>query len=292
MSAIKTIRTRNIQSHRDVYVELPETGLVVFTGDNSNGKSVIRRVLHDTISYAIRNVRVRKTLINKECNEGYLEITKYDGSVLLININIEAALTWVKLTRPNGEEVTRYLSDKTIPELIREFGFHYDDNRGVSLNICDSDESILFFRTSHATNYDIITSALTDSDAQMRYEVLKEQYQQASNLKAQFQDAARVATAARTSLAMYNVEEEKELMDRLYKCANIMEHTYVPKLRKVNPVPYVKFITLPEVKLRKVYSPKFIELPQVRLKDTTRLQAEIDSLLKGECPTCHRPYCS
>lgn len=292
MSAIKTIRTRNIQSHKDVYVELPETGLVVFTGDNSNGKSVIRRVLHDTISYAIRNVRVRKTLINKECNEGYLEVTKYDGSVLFININIEAALTWVKLTRQNGEEVTRYLSDKTIPELIREFGFHYDDNRGISLNICDSDESILFFRTSHATNYDIITSALTDSDAQMRYEVLKEQYQQASNLKAQFQDAARVATAARTTLAMYNVEEEQELMNKLYKCANIMEHTYVPKLRKVNPVPYVKFINLPEVRLRKVYSPKFIELPQVRLRDTTRLQTEIDSLLKGECPTCHRPYCS
>lgn len=292
MSAIKTIRTRNIQSHKDVYVELPETGLVVFTGDNSNGKSVIRRVLHDTISYSIRNVRVRKTLINKECNEGYLEITKYDGSVLFININVEAALTWVKLTRSNGEEVTRYLSDKTIPELIREFGFHYDDNRGISLNICDSDDSILFFRTSHATNYDIITSALTDSDAQMRYEVLKEQYQQASNLKAQFQDAARVATAARTSLAMYNVEEEQELMNKLYKCANIMEHTYVPKLRKVNPVPYVKFINLPEVRLRKVYSPKFIELPQVRLRDTTRLQTEIDSLLKGECPTCHRPYCS
>ena len=292
MSAIKTIRTRNIQSHKDVYVELPETGLVVFTGDNSNGKSVIRRVLHDTISYAIRNVRVRKTLINKECNEGYIEVTKYDGSVLFININIEAALTWVRLTRQNGEEVTRYLSDKTIPELIREFGFHYDDNRGISLNICDSDESILFFRTSHATNYDIITSALTDSDAQMRYEVLKEQYQQASNLKAQFQDAARVATAARTTLAMYNVEEEQELMNKLYKCANIMEHTYVPKLRKVNPVPYVKFINLPEVRLRKVYSPKFIELPQVRLRDTTRLQTEIDSLLKGECPTCHRPYCS
>ena len=56
MSALKTIRTRNIQSHKDVLIELPETGLVVFTGDNSNGKSVITKVLEDLISYSISNL--------------------------------------------------------------------------------------------------------------------------------------------------------------------------------------------------------------------------------------------
>ena len=49
MSAIKTIRTHNIQSHKDVLIELPETGVVVFQGPNSNGKSVITKVINSVL---------------------------------------------------------------------------------------------------------------------------------------------------------------------------------------------------------------------------------------------------
>lgn len=292
MSAIKSIRTRHIQSHEDVFIELPETGLVVFSGDNSNGKSVIRKVLSDVITYSINNVRVRKSDISRDSNEGSLEIKKYDGSSLFVNLNMEASQTWVRLTRANGEEVTRYLSDKTIPDLVREFGFHYDANRGISLNICDSDDSILFFRTPHVANYDVISSALTDSDAQMKYEVLREQYQQSIILKQSFQENARVASAARSALVMYDEEKEEALMEKLYRCANVMQHTYVPKLSSIKPVPHVKFIELPEVRLKNIKTPRFVALPSIKLRDMLKSQSEVDSLLKGECPTCHRAYCS
>lgn len=290
--AIKTIRTKNIQSHQDVYIELPETGLVVFTGDNSNGKSVITKVLKDLISNSISNVRVRKSDINKECQEGQLEITKYGGTSLLVNLNIEASQTWVRLTRADGDMVTRYLSDKTIPDLVREFGFHYNENRDISLNIADADDSILFFRTSHVTNYDVVDSALRSTDAQTKYEVLKEQYQQAAVMKQAYNENLRVANAARNALVTYDVEKEEELMRKCHIYENILSHFYMPNLLTIKAVPRIQFIDLPQVRLRKVFNPTYIDLPDVKLKGLTKLQAEINDLLKGECPTCHRPFCS
>lgn len=137
MSAIKTIRTHNIQSHKDVLIELPETGVVVFQGPNSNGKSVITKVIQDTVYNNISKLGTRKSLVNRDVAEGFLEIIRYDGSSLYVNINLEASKTYVKLTRANGEEVTRYLADKTIPDLVEEFGFHYNSDRGIDLEVSD-----------------------------------------------------------------------------------------------------------------------------------------------------------
>ena len=120
----------------------------------------------------ISKLGTRKSLVNRDVAEGFLEIIRYDGTSLYVNINLEASKTYVKLTRANGEEVTRNLADKTIPDLVEEFGFHYNSDRGISLNICDSDESLLFFKTNHVTNGDILNSALTDNDVQRKYEAL------------------------------------------------------------------------------------------------------------------------
>lgn len=292
MSALKTIRTRNIQSHEDVFIELPETGLVVFTGDNSNGKSVITKVMEDVVSNAISNVRVRKSDINRDCNSGTLEITKYDGSSLFVNLNIEASQTWVSLTRANGEVVKRYLADKTIPDLVREFGFHYNKERDISLNICDSDSSVLFFGTSHVTNGDIITSALTDPDAQMRYDVLSEQSRQALVLKQNFEDNVKIARAARRALIMYDVDDLQKKLEQVRKLENVMSHVYVPELREVQPALELRLIPETPVTLRELYEPRIIPISEVRQRGLEKSQVELDSYMKGECPVCHRPFYS
>lgn len=292
MSAIKSIHTSNIQSHKDVLIEMPESGIVVLAGDNSNGKSVIRKVLEDTIYDNIKNPKVRKSLINKDVSEGYLEIKKYDGTILHVNINLEASLTWAKLTRPSGEEVTRYLADKTIPDLVREFGFHHNESRGVSLNICDSDDSILFFRTKHVANADVLNSALVDTDAQQKYEILKETYAQAINLRQGFNDNVRVSRVARSSMVMYDIEKETAIRDSARKCLNLLSHTYVPDIKELEPIPEVLFLDLPVVRLRKVAIPTFLDLPPVHIKDLRKDQAELDDLEKGVCPTCQRPFSS
>lgn len=290
MAAIKTIHTRGIQSHDDVLIELPETGLVVFSGDNSNGKSVIRKVLEDTIAYNINKAKVRKSLISKDRSEGSLEIIKYDGSSLYVNINLEASQTWVRLTRANGESVIRYLADKNIPELVREFGFHYNDTRDISLNICDSDDSILFFRTSHATNGDILVSALTDTEAQMRYDVLYEQYQEALSNRRQFLDNLQVAQAAKEALVLYNIEEEQELHDICARAASLLSKFYWPDMKEVP-----EMIFLPTFNIRTLRLQGYVELPHIpvvrmNIRDISAVSLDLIQIEKGVCPTCRRPF--
>lgn len=290
MAAIKTIHTRGIQSHDDVLIELPETGLVVFSGDNSNGKSVIRKVLEDTIAYNINKAKVRKSLISKDRSEGSLEIIKYDGSSLYVNINLEASQTWVRLTRANGESVIRYLADKNIPELVREFGFHYNDTRDISLNICDSDDSILFFRTSHATNGDILVSALTDTEAQMRYDVLYEQYQEALSNRRQFLDNLQVAQAAKEALVLYNIEEEQELHDICARAASLLSKFYWPDMREVP-----EMIFMPTFNIRTLRLQGYVELPHIpvvrmNIRDISAVALDLIQIEKGVCPTCRRPF--
>lgn len=292
MSALKTIRTQNIQSHKDVLIELPETGLVVFTGDNSNGKSIIRKVLEDTIAYNINKVKVRKSLINKDVSEGTVELIKYDGSSLTVNLNLEASRTWVKLTRTSGEVITRYLSDKSIPELVREFGFHYNDTRDVSLNICDSDDAILFFRTNHVTNGDILNSALTDTGVQQKTEAMQRVYTDAYNLRNTYADNVRVATTAREALVLYNVVDETELMTKALECATVLSHVYIPDLWDLEPVPQVTYFSLPKLHLDLCTMPKIIDLPMVQFWSLSGISKELEQIEKGVCPTCQRPFSS
>lgn len=290
MAAIKTIHTRGIQSHNDVLIELPETGLVVFSGDNSNGKSVIRKVLEDTIAYNINKAKVRKSLISKDRSEGSLEITKYDGSSLYVNINLEASQTWVRLTRADGETVTRYLADKNIPELIREFGFHYNDTRNISLNICDSDDSILFFRTSHATNGDILISALTDTEAQTRYDVLYEQYQEALATRRQFLENLQVARTAKEALVLYNIEEEQELHDVCARAATLLSKFYWPKLREVPEMIFLPTINVPTLRLQGYIPLPHIPVTRMNIRDISAASRDLIQIEKGVCPTCRRPF--
>ena len=262
MSALKSIRTHYIQKHKDVFIELPETGLVVFNGENSNGKSVIRKVLEDVIAYNITNPRVRKTLINRKVSEGYVEITKYDGTRLKVVLNLEASRTYAVLQRASGEEVTRYLADKTIPELVQEFGFHYSKERGISLNICDSDTSILFFKTNHVTNGDVLNSATTDTGAQSRAEELKTKYQEAI------------------------------VMRQAWLYANILSHVVLPHIEEAKPIPLVSYVKVPAIRISTFKVPPVISLPQINLQGLDAPYREFMAIEKGVCPTCKRPFSS
>ena len=291
MSAIKTIRTRNLQSHEDVLIELPETGVVVFSGDNSNGKSVLTKVISATLDGGIRTSRKRRTLVRRApgVHEGTLAITKYDGSKLLVCINIEAAQTYVEYTDPSQKVIRRFLSDKTYVDLVKEFGFHYNEKRDISINIFDSEDSLLFFRTNHVTNGDILETALTDDDARTKYDVLSEQYKSAQQMRRTFEDNIRVAQAAKDAITLYDITEEETRRDALYKCSTILSNFYLPNLKEVPVVPSYVYINLPKVRLHKGEFPAIIPLPSITLRDLGKICRELDEIEKGVCPTCKRP---
>lgn len=292
MSALRTIRTHYIQKHKDVIIELPETGLVVFNGENSNGKSIIRKALEDIISYSIKNPRCRKSLVNRKVSEGYIELTKYDGTALKVVINLEASKTYAVLTRSNGETVTRYLADKTIPDLVQEFGFHYNANRDISLNICDSDNAILFFRTPHVTNGDILDTATTDQSAKRRCEELRERYQEAITLRQTFMDSVRVAQAAKAEITLYDISKETEILNSARLYANILGHVKFPRVMEAKPIPLVSYVNVPKIRISTYKVPPIVSLPPVTLRSLEQDYRDLMTIEKGVCPTCKRPFSS
>lgn len=292
MSAIKTIRTHNIQSHKDVLIELPETGVVVFQGPNSNGKSVITKVIQDTVYNNISKLGTRKSLVNRDVAEGFLEIIRYDGSSLYVNINLEASKTYVKLTRANGEEVTRYLADKTIPDLVEEFGFHYNSDRGISLNICDSDESLLFFKTNHVTNGDILNSALTDNDVQRKYEALLNVNLEATNNRRVFAENLRVARAAKDAIVLYDIEQESKISEAVNYAAAVLSSVYTPDVKDIPTYCPLKFISIPNLRVATLAYTPIIHVTEPKLSSIKIPFEEFMMFKKGVCPACHRPLFS
>lgn len=294
MSAIRYIRTRNIQSHDNVTIELPEVGLTVFQGGNSDGKSVITKMLEDLISDNIKSARTRKSLINRDSGQkcGTFEIEKYDGTKLFVNLHTDASQTWVKLTRKSGEEVTRYLADKTIPELVTEFGFHYDDTRGVTLNICDSDEAMLFFKTNHVTNYDVVSSALIDTIADRKAKQLTDAYQNAVSMRRSISNQLQVSSQVKQSIVLYDVDRERQRADKLNKIINVLSHVYMPNIIELPDPPKTPFIMLSEIRLKKLQAHPTITLPEIRISRLEEEMEQLRSIEKGVCPTCKRPFFS
>lgn len=291
ISPLKTIHTKNLQSHKDTLVELPETGIVAFTGNNSNGKSVIVKVLNAILSNDISKPKERRTLINKDVFCGSMELTRYDGVSLYVNIHVEAAQTYAELRVPGNDPVRRYLADKAIPELVREFGLHYNKEHEVSLNVHNDDDKFLFVNTKHAANYAALNAALTDDYAEESLVHLEE------TLKACKADIKSIESELSTqqcivdSLTTCDEEMCETIIKQLMFIAANIKHLPSTPCPKVPLIPDV--ITMKEMApIRKVEFPLVISLPVLRQNDLEQKANDVNDVLKGVCPTCKRAFFS
>ena len=82
MSALKSAVMVNIQSHTRTILEFPQVGIVRFYGNNSNGKSVLVKVLNDVVSNSITRPSNRRSIIRRGHEYGELLMTRYDGTTL------------------------------------------------------------------------------------------------------------------------------------------------------------------------------------------------------------------
>jgi hypothetical protein len=205
---ITTIKTVNLKSHEEVVCQFPPTGVVRFKGGNNDGKSVIVDVLVDVISCNLHLPRVRHPMISYWASCGDLFVQRNDGAIFQAHIDFEASKTYYSLTLPGEKAVIRYLADKTVRDLVTEFGFHWDEKHQMSLNIYKTFDQLLFVNTSESMNADILNSASTDPVAERardnlvaEYKVLFERAKECSNF---------VGNLA-NKIGMIELEDEDEL---------------------------------------------------------------------------------
>lgn len=289
---LKQIKTHNIQVHRDVVFDLPEKGLVRFLGNNSNGKSVLTKALTAITANTITSPATRLSLITIGCTSGDVTLTRYDDVSLHYHIHVEASQTYAELLIPNKPPIKRYLADKQIPILRAKFGLHFDPVAERSINIFDSDDALLFFKTPHKSNYSMVTSALRDKKAEDAHNEFARVIKETKETKAVYEKQLAIAQAALDTLPIHDINAETIRAEKLSKRIDILE-TYKPlgKLPEIKAPKLYETLVIPTLKLPLLRKQEIIDL-RMELPDVCADYARLESIRKGECPTCHRKFFS
>jgi len=283
---ITRISMINIQSHRNTTFDLSQ-GITRFAGANNNGKSVLSKATYVIVSNKITQPAYRKSIVRKGCAWGEVMYTRDDNVSLLVHIALEAAATYAVLTRADGTQIRRYLSDKVIPELVQEFGFHYLSTGDLSLNIHQDEDKPLIVNTHPKINYDLLSPARADPLAEKALENLKIQQKFTKMQLTEVDKAVAVNTATLNTLQMYDIDKETAVKNKLMYLVQNLSNIPNTKLPEVKAVPQV--LLLPKTQLPKLRYPAVLNVT-CTVPDITNIWADIQELKKGRCPLCEREF--
>ena len=296
---IKTVKLENIMSHTNTTYNFPKTGIVRITGENSNGKSVLTKVLYDTlIEPSLHILKKRKNLVRHNCSYGELKVIFYptDESEpepeLIVHIAQEISQTYYKYSKNTAPiYVDRQL--QAIKQLCLELGF-------VQLNIYKSLKPLPFATTSGTDNYNHIRECTSDYNVECAIEVLEEKLK--GFIEAEKELASTIITnkGKLSMLPQYDINTEFQFYNKTSKLLKILEVLVnAPEISQVHlpvqlPMPKTVYVQIPPLnKLQlpnmlptPMYIEKTFELPKLNTTWSTNLQ----QLNNYCCPTCGRYF--
>lgn len=290
---IKQIVTKNIQNHKNVVLDFPEYGLIVLSGDNNNGKSVVIKALTAIIYDLLRKPQKRDNLINEESTFGEVHITRYDDWKLSLHLTREAAQTYFTLYIPGQEPIVRYLSDKSYNELVERFGFHVVPGHNVSLQIGEADDALLFYKTPNKLNGDLVVSSMIDGNTKIACENMENLLVETRKARDEYRGQIRAINSALGQLTIYDTEVLRKKRNYLAYILSVLSTVYIPQgLPVLQPVPKITYcdVYVPELPL--IHYPKIYDIQAAQLPDVSELAKDIAALKDRRCPTCGRRFLS
>ena len=286
---LKQITTRNIQNHREVVIDLPPTGVVVFTGQNSNGKSVIVVATRYMLNGAIKKPRKRAALVNRNATFGEISYLRSDGVKLTMHVAREANMTYFKYEVPGNEPIVRYLADKSYSELVEQFGWHYDKETGISLNLAEAEEALLFYKTSNKINGSVLETATTDMSANKVEVSLEQTLSDARSFREKCISEVTTYANALSNLKVEPIVPMQEKREKLDYYLRNLEKIYFPTIPEIKAVPKVYFTDIYTPKLPEIKYPRIVSV-NCTLPDILTLAEELRVLREHRCPTCGRGF--
>ena len=290
---LKQIKTVRFQSHREVVINLSHGQLNGFIGDNSNGKSVIRKALKYVITGSIKSPAIRKSAIsNKIPGNTWAEVwfTRSDDLTFMVHIDLEASKTYHMFIYPDGREQRANLSSKTLPFYVEEFGFHYDPVTGRSLSFFDPEAPLLFFHTDPKGNYSILESTRSDSTSERVKENLVSHQKEIKLKKKAVEREIEINRIIIDNLTYQDPMVLAQKYSSLQGYLGILKHVYLPNIKPLEPVPNVTVVSMYTPQFREFKNPTIVTMYRPKLTDATPLYAEIQSLENYECPYCKRKF--
>lgn len=283
---------QNLQAIASAEVEIEERSITEFVGNNSNGKSILAKVIQAITSGDIRRKEVRQALIKDGTSQAVFAIgTETQQMAVVLGEEIkDCSIVYIPQVGNPDKFLTRALSDKQACDtILHKFGFRVYAQGDICLQLSPTFGAIPFITTSGTVNGEIVTDIITDKVAQefldsfksITFPTFRTKLNNARREKEQIENFM-------ATVAHYDWQEYERLAQRMsyllqvidnYKFITVDDIDIPPLGFKLMPTPEVKDLLLP---LRYVTAPVI-----------SNLDTELDELIavyNGVCPTCGRRF--
>lgn len=285
------IDLKNVQAIGDAHIEIEENTIVEFVGDNSNGKSIISKVIEYMTKGDLIHKDVRCSLINDNANEAVFIIT-HDNEQLALLLRQELKDSFMMYTadiRNEETRILRLLSDREACDtMIHKFGFRTYSKGDICLQLFPTFGVIPFVTTSGATNNEIVDDITRDKIAEefiksfstITYPIFKQRIETLRREKSS-------SEAILENIEAYDWRAYEELEKELKRLYSIIQSYQFYQARKLE---------FPRVKLYPVGILKIPEIPRIKIYPIIPKMGSIHKelvtyvqILNGICPTCGKP---
>lgn len=305
------IKLKNIQSFEEARFDLPDTGLIQIIGDNSNGKTILGKVLKAIMTMEFVHQEARDPLIRDGCMEGFVGIG-YKGKALTINLNRDRNLCYVALMREDGEKIVRTIRDGGIEALFYEFGFRVYGKNSILLQCHETLGVIPFVNTSKALNYEIVDAVSSDTVAKQFITNYKEiTYKVAKQKLTDYYTKIDGTKRVLESLPLYAYHDYTELANKAEEAAQVLSYLSPIELEDMVVPPSISILDIERIELESMIVPPELSIVEVEpvkleqmivpptgvellynpicLEEMASILENITEASAGRCPTCGRP---
>lgn len=280
----------NVQAIGEAHIEIEDNSIVEFVGDNSNGKSIVAKIIEALTKNDLKNEETRMSLI-KDDTEHAIAIFTHNKEQLGIILKPEVKDSCLIYTPNVDEPNTRYIrcvSDREgCDVMIRKFGFRSYTNGDICLQLSPTFGSIPFITTGGATNFDIVQDITTDKVADeflnafktITFPTLKERL---NKLKAQ-RDSSQ---AVLDNMEVYDWRAYEKMAEELSQIYRELQYADLFHIDAV-PIPDLSFVPTLDYSIKPIPIIEVYEFCPY-IKDIGRPLQDYLSIYNGVCPTCKR----
>lgn len=285
------IDLQNIQAIGNAHIVVENNTIVEFVGDNSNGKSVISKVIENLVSGDIAHEDVRRTLIKDNTEQGVVIFTYNEKQLgLILKPAVKESLIMYKPNIIDDPEnaIFRAINDADgLNAIVREFGFRAYANGDICLQLHPTWGAIPFITTSGATNNSIVEDITRDKIADnflssfqtITFPVFKEKI---ARLQKEH-DSAKVVLDNMESYDWRAYDAIYEELSEVYQQIKDYEYCYIDDI----PVPDLSVVPVSNIQIPDIPIIQFYDLCS-RIPYPKSLDDYL-KVLSGVCPTCGRP---
>ncbi|MBR3599837.1 MAG: hypothetical protein IKL53_08145 [Lachnospiraceae bacterium] len=282
---------RNVQAIGEGHIEIEENTIVEFVGDNSNGKSVLSKVI-DALTKGELSDRESRTSLIKDGTRQAIIIFTHNTEQLGILLEEEARSSFLMYT-PNMNEpdkkVIRGVSDtEGCNAIIRKFGFRVYAKGDICLQLAPTFGAIPFITTSGSVNDEIVQDITSDSVADeflksfsgITFPIFKDR------IKKLKQEKETVQTVL-NNLESYDWRAYKVLAEKMKEVYNAIKD-YNPITLEPVKVPNLDLYDVYMDEIPSVCIPTYYDLIEYLPMPGDSLHQYCE-IMNGVCPTCGKP---